>query len=91
MRRWIVGLGFVFLALLLSLQISSCGDDGTGPSDKPEVTGCSSVRYDGYTWNIQCDPGVASFTVEISTGGRSACFHITCSNGCVSSATVCSP
>lgn len=78
--------------LLLLLVPISCGegDDGTGPSSAPQVTGCNSVTYQGATYsNLGCAPGIASFTTQITQAGQSACFNITCSAGCVSSVRVC--
>lgn len=82
----------IWVVLVLALLPTGCGkDSGTSPSasSSPQVTGCSSVLYRGTTYPITCAPNVASFTLSISTAGNSACFNITCSAGCVSSARVC--
>jgi hypothetical protein len=78
--------------LLLAFWLAGCGkdgDSGTSSSSGPQVAGCSSVVYRGVTYPVTCNPGVASFTVSISTAGNSACFNVTCSAGCVSSVRVC--
>lgn len=57
--------------------------------EKPEIVGCNSVKYKGYTYTgLGCRPGLVSFDVTITQNGHTASFHITCSNGCISSATV---
>ena len=87
-RRRLAWAGILFL---LVIPIS-CGDDdgATGPSSGPQVVGCNSVSYDGATYsNIGCAPGIASFSTTITQAGRTACFNVTCSAGCVSSVRVC--
>jgi hypothetical protein len=82
-----------FVAVCVPLVVFSCNKDehpqGTG-SSTPEVVGCSSVKYQGYTYSITgcSQQGVASFDVTISQNGHTASFHITCSNGCIATATV---
>jgi hypothetical protein len=87
------GLIAVPVTLFLSAFLfHSCGKDdtpATQSSTRPEIVGCNSVKYQGYTFgNIGCAPGIAGFDTEINQNGHSAKFHITCSNGCVASVTV---
>jgi hypothetical protein len=89
-----MGVAVLALAAALLLFLPSCGRDGTG-SSAPEIAGCNHVRYQGYTFNLGlfgggCGGGVASFTQSGSQGGRSYCFDVTCSSGCISGVTVCS-
>jgi hypothetical protein len=84
------------LVATVLLLLPSCGSDDSTGSSAPEIAGCNSVRYQGYTFNLGfagggCAPGVASFTQSGSQGGQSYCFNVTCSNGCISGVTVCSP
>lgn len=81
------------LALLVALMLpAACGDGDstTGSSSAPTVVACNSVSYKGTTYtNLGCAPGIASFQVTITQSGQTACFSVTCSAGCVSSARVC--
>lgn len=81
------------LAVLLVLTIVSvmiiffaCGKK---EAEKPEIVGCDSVKYKGFTYTgLGCRPGVASFDVTITQNGHTASFHVTCTRGCISSVTV---
>jgi hypothetical protein len=58
-------------------------------NDEPEIVGCNSVKYQGYTYTILgCEPGIASFDCTATQNGHTASFSITCSGGCISSVTV---
>jgi len=80
------------IAMLIALAIVSvmiiflaCGKE----DEKPQIVGCDSVKYKGFTYtNLGCRPGVASVDVTTTQNGHTASFHITCSGGCISSATV---
>jgi len=81
-----------FLFLIITLLIG-CNDDGTTntpeTSNIPEIVGCNSVKYQGYTFtNLGCQPGMVSFDISGSQNGHDFSFHVTCSNGCISSVTV---
>lgn len=78
------GLRVLLIGLLLLLHVGCKGDDATRASAEPEIVGCNSVLYQGVTYsNLGCAPGLLSFTVEGSQNGRSFCFDITCSGGCI--------
>ena len=75
------------MSLIVSLLTTGCERKG-----KAEVVGCNRVRYEGHTYTINCRPGVSSFearTTETDAAGHThrAAFRITCSGGCVSTAT----
>lgn len=73
----------VLLATLISICLLTCSKD-----EKPEITGCNTIKYKGKTYsNVGCAPGIRSFTIEYGDG---ACFNVTCSGGCISSVTLCS-
>ena len=85
----IISLPIIFLILFsFSLIYVACSDDKN--DDKAEVVGCNEVKYKGFTYSINgCSSGgVASFDTEITQSGHTAAFHITCSNGCIQSASV---
>jgi hypothetical protein len=86
-KRWLV----LSLMLASTILLPVCGSDSpTASSNNVVVTGCNTVTYQGNTWsNLGCAPGVASFTATITTGGRTACFQVTCSSGCISTARAC--
>jgi hypothetical protein len=83
------------LALLVACIIAAVGlacskDGGTSPSSGPTVSGCNSVTYQGFTYTTSgCTGGVLSYQTTIGQSGHTACFNITCSSGCVSTAKVC--
>lgn len=89
LKRWGVGL-FVAVSIV---GVLACGDkksSTTAPSNTPTVTACNSISYQGATFTgLGCSPGVASFTATTTQNGRTACFNITCSAGCISAARVC--
>jgi len=75
--------GTIFFTTCKSTVGPDDNDDGTA-----SVVGCNQVSYQGFTYTITgCEPGVASFNVTITQSGHTASFRITCSGGCVSSAT----
>lgn len=75
--------------MFVSIIYISCSKNDDKQSDIPEIVGCNSVKYKGYTYtNLGCAQGIASFDVTTTQGGHTASFHITCSNGCISSVTV---
>jgi len=96
MRGAKMWLGLAVLGLLLP----SCGGDSeTGPSSTgpaatgsgPEVTGCSTVRYQGVNFPVSaCGQGASSAQINGTVNGVTACINVTCSAGCVSTATLCS-
>lgn len=81
----------VFIFAMASL-FSSCKkneDEGDASSNKPKIVGCNSVSYQGYTFNdLGCEVGIASFDIDMTQNGHSGSFHVTCSNGCISSVTI---
>jgi len=85
------GSGGSALTIAVLLGFAACsGDSGSTGSAAPEIVGCNSVRYQGYTYgSLGCAPGIASFTVSGSQNGHNFCFDITCSGGCISGVTVC--
>ena len=87
-RRIVAVMGMAIAALVVVLL--ACGDDEKDKKDNtPQVVGCDQVKYQGYTYTISgCQPGVASFDVTTNQNGHTASFHITCSSGCIASATV---
>lgn len=79
-----VAVTIILVCLLATVFSLTCSKD-----EKPEIVGCNSVKYEGYTYtNIGCAPGIRSFDTTITQGGHTASFHIECSEGCVSSVTV---
>ena len=85
-------LALVLVAILLSLSLPSCGgDNGTGPSDTPpQITGCTTVSYQGVSFpSTACQMGATSATINGTVNNVTACINITCSAGCISSATLC--
>lgn len=88
--RSILKLSAIFLFMVLFTTSINCKkDDKEESSNIPEIVGCNSVKYQGYTFtNLGCEPGIASLDVSISQNGHSADFHIICSGGCVSTVTV---
>lgn len=92
MRRPLLGFTGA-VALAAALMMPACGgDDGgvSGPSGQPQVLACNTVSYQGITYSsLGCAPGIASFTSTITTQGRTVCFNVTCSGGCVSAVRVC--
>ncbi len=69
------------------LVISACSEvDDSYTSCTPESVGCNTVSCGECSFqNIGCEPGIASFDVDISTGSCSGHFAVECSGGCVSS------
>ena len=75
--------------VFVSIICMGCSKKDDEKDDKPEIVGCNSVKYQGYTYtNLGCAQGIASFDVTTTQGGHTASFHITCSGGCISSVTV---
>ena len=84
----------VATVLSVFLLMQGCKNENspaTTSTNKPLVTGCDTVSYQGTTWNLgsgSCSGGVSSYDVTITQNGKTAKFHITCQNGCIKSATV---
>ena len=74
--------------IVVSAFIIACSKS-ENEDNKPEIVGCNSVKYKGYTYtNLGCAPGIASFNVTTTQGGHTASFHITCSGGCIATVSV---
>ena len=54
----------------------------------PRIVDCDSIEFDGQTYDTECPQGVRSFVVAFH-GDKPGCFEITCSEGCIKSATPC--
>jgi hypothetical protein len=90
MKNILIKTCVIILFLALFSAFSDCKkDEKDQSSNTPEIVGCNSVKYQGYTFsNMGCEPGIASFDLSITENGHSADFHVTCSGGCVSSVTI---
>ncbi len=85
----------IFVSAAALLLVGGCGDDTDAPGDAsapastaPNIIGCNSVRYQGFTYSgIGCAPGIASFDVTTTQNGHTASFHIECRGGCVAAVT----
>lgn len=83
---WIKPCVIALLFVVVSLRLG-CSTDPE--PDKPEIVGCNSVKYKGYTFTgLGCAPGIASFNTSGTQNGHEFNFSITCSGGCISSVTV---
>ncbi|MFC1852900.1 hypothetical protein ACFL27_22095 [candidate division CSSED10-310 bacterium] len=90
LSRILVAFLLVFSLIFVLSSIQACTDDDDDSSSNPEVTGCSTVYWNGITWYISgCEYGASSFRVEITQNGNYACFEITCSGGCIATARLC--
>ena len=76
----------IFTFSVLTVLLLSCSKE----NDEPEIVGCNKVEYNGDTYTIDgcSNPGVASFDVDITAQGNTVSFHVTCSNGCLSTVSV---
>ena len=84
-----IAVSFALAILSTTLLVIACGSDGGDGNGDPEIVGCNSVRYNGYTFgNLGCAPGIASFDVETNQNGNIGRFRITCSGGCISSVQI---
>lgn len=78
----------ILAIIIISAFIVACSKSDDDDGD-PEIVGCNSVKYKGYTFtNIGCAIGIVSFDITTTQNGHKGSFHITCSNGCISSVTV---
>lgn len=76
-------LALFFLTGAAALLFLSCEK-----SNEPEIVGCNSVKYKGYTYtNLGCTSNMLSMDVTVTQNGHTASFYITCSDGCISSVT----
>ena len=77
------------ILLLVAGLLAACLLVCCPSSSVPVITGCSSVRYQGHTFSITgCQqPGVRSFRIQTYQGGAFGHFYITCSGGCIATAT----
>lgn len=59
----------------------------------PDVVGCSKVKYKGvvFTLTTCSEYGASSYNVTTTQSGKTASFHITCSNRCIKTVTVIDP
>lgn len=83
-------IAFPLISIMLSVTIFfACSNKEEA---KPQIVGCSSVKYNGTTWPVTgCSTGASSFRTEITMNGKKACFQVTCNrSGCVETITVCS-
>jgi hypothetical protein len=89
MKTSFIALIFVLVSLCVGCKKDESTQNTPAASNNPEIVGCNSVKYNGYTFtNLGCQPGIASFDVSGTQNGHAYSFHITCSNGCVSSVTL---
>ena len=76
------------------ILLGAAGALACGSEPSPVATACNTVSYRGESYNLSngsgCFRGLASATVEISGSGRpSACFHLTCTGGCIATVNSC--